>query len=80
MTDKIIVFSGANGVSVIFPANCGLSLLDIGRKDVPPGVPFWTIDKTEMPDTPQSTWEMGSEAFGEPAGYGGTYTYVEACE
>lgn len=72
-----IIYSGSHGVMVLIPADCGLSLLEIGQKDVPAGVLFWMVDRNEFPhDVPQEAWELDEAALGEPSGIGGTYREV----
>lgn len=52
----------------------GLTLLETGQRDVPVGVPFWIVDSAQLPlDEPTESWEIDTEALGEPDGIGGTY-------
>lgn len=74
---SVIVFSQGGDVSLLIPADCGLSVLDIGKKDVPNDTPFWIVPRESLPDTPQNTWEIDAGSVGEPDGYGGTYMYLE---
>lgn len=69
-----IIYSGSHGVMVLIPADCGFSLLEIGQKDVPSGVPFWMVDRNALPqDVPQEAWELDPDELGDPDGIGGTY-------
>jgi hypothetical protein len=66
---KIIIYTQSNNkVAVLIPCTTELSLLDIGIKDVPKNIPFWIIENTELPTTPQETWEL--ENMGDPDGIG----------
>lgn len=60
-------------VSVIVPADCGLTLIQIGQKDVPAGVPFWIVDASTVPTdrTFRDAWELDVASMGEPSGFGG---------
>lgn len=70
----VIVFNLESGPVVLFPADCGLTIQDVGRKDVPGGVPFWIVSDEDLPrDIPQEAWELDESALGEPDGIGGTY-------
>jgi hypothetical protein len=50
-TKRIIFPNDEGGVSVIVPApNCGLSIEEIARKDVPGGnTPYWIVDVADIP-------------------------------
>lgn len=68
-----IVFQPAQApVAVIMPASCGLTLLEIGEKDVPEGLPFWVVDAADLPADRvyRSAWELDATAMGAPVGYG----------
>ncbi len=51
MSDKRIIFpNDDDGVSVIIPSdNCGLSVEDIARKDVPAGKAYQIVDVADVP-------------------------------
>jgi len=51
MSDKRIIFPNDDGgVSVIIPSdNCGLSVEDIARKDVPAGKAYQIVDVADVP-------------------------------
>lgn len=51
MSDKRIIFPNDDGgVSVIVPSdNCGLSVEDIARKDVPSGKAYQIVDVADVP-------------------------------
>lgn len=64
----IIIFLENNIVKILIPCTTELSLLKIGIKDVPKDVPFWIIKTTDLPTTPQETWQL--ESMGKPSGIG----------
>jgi len=75
---EVIVFETNNAVKVIFPAlDCGLSVMDIGKKDVPHGVNFWIAKDSILPEVAIEAWEINAEKLGPAAGVGGTYVPVE---
>jgi len=51
MSDKRIIYPNDDGgVSVIIPSdNCGLSVEDIARKDVPTGKAYQIVDVADVP-------------------------------
>jgi hypothetical protein len=57
------------------PKDHQLSVLEIGQKDVPAGVPFWIVEVADIPAdrTFRDAWELDEAAMGVPDGYGGTY-------
>lgn len=61
--------------AILTPCDCGLSLVEIGQKDVPPGVPFWIVQADAIPEdrTFRDAWELDIAAMGDPSGIGGTY-------
>lgn len=74
--DKRIVYQMAGqSISVLIPGQCGLSLHEIGQKDVPPRVPFWIVNADEIPTdrTYRDAWELDPSRMGEPNGIGGTF-------
>ena len=73
MNDKIVFQLPGLPVSVMAPAECGLSALAVGQKDVPEGVPFWIVGDETIPTdrTFRAAWELDFEAMGEPSGIGG---------
>lgn len=67
---EVIVFEldGATAIMAV-ATNIGLTILQIGQKDVPTGLPFWIVDASTVTDD----YVIDPEALGEPSGYGGTY-------
>lgn len=58
-----------SGVWVVVPApDCPLSIEEIARKDVPAGLPYVFVDKSELPDPAyREAWDCD---FSEPDGFG----------
>jgi hypothetical protein len=44
-----IIYPTDEGVAVIVPADCGLTIEEIAAKDVPAGKPFEIVDVSEIP-------------------------------
>jgi hypothetical protein len=66
---NVIVYTQSNNlVAVMIPCSTRLTLIEIGIKDVPNGIPFWIIDESELPSTPQESWKL--ENMGKPDGIG----------
>ncbi|MNF56515.1 hypothetical protein D3C84_380040 [compost metagenome] len=68
-----IVYQPEGGpVAILIPCECGLTLEQIGCKDVPQGLPFWIIAATDVPKdrTDRDAWELDSSTMGIPAGEG----------
>ena len=51
MSDQRIIFPNDDGgVSIMIPSdNCGLSVEEIARKDVPAGKPYQIVDVADVP-------------------------------
>ena len=66
---KRIIYPINDGIAVICPADCGLAIEDIARKDVPIGLPYKIISASDIPTdrTFRDAWEAD---FSEPDGYG----------
>lgn len=67
---KRIIYPNETGISVIIPADCGLTTEQIACKDVPKGAPFLIVDTVDVPTdrTNREAWEAD---FSNPHGYGG---------
>lgn len=78
MSQRIVFQPEGYQVAVMAPADCGLSVIDIGRKDVPAGVEFWIIDASDVPQDAESraAWSLSADVLGAPAGVGGTFEGV----
>lgn len=59
MNSRIIYPTDDGGVSVIIPADCGLTIEEIAAKDVPAGKPFEIVDAADIPEdrTFRNAWE-----------------------
>lgn len=68
--NQVIVFEldGATAIMAV-ASNTGLTILQVGEKDVPVGLPFWVVDASSITDD----YVIDPEVLGEPSGYGGTY-------
>ena len=56
---KRIVYQDDNGVCIIVPADCGLTIEEIAAKDVPAGKPYQIVDVADIPTdrTWRNAWE-----------------------
>ena len=59
MNKNIIYQNDEGGISIIVPADCGLTIEQIAAKDVPQGKPFQIIDAADQPSdrTFRNAWE-----------------------
>ena len=59
MNQRIIFPNDEGGVSVIIPADCGLTIEEIAAKDVPAGKQFKIVDAADIPEdrTFRNAWE-----------------------
>ena len=61
---KVIIWMQDNGVlAVTHPADCGLSLEEIAKKELPSGKKFKMMDAEELPawDEFRDAWEIDEE-------------------
>ncbi|UIY28684.1 hypothetical protein LZK73_18310 [Neorhizobium galegae] len=49
LSKRIIFQNDEGGVSVLIPADCGLTIEEIAAKDVPTGKPYKIVDMAEVP-------------------------------
>ena len=49
MTKRIIYQNDDGGISIIVPADCGLTIEEIAAKDVPAGKQYHIVDVSEIP-------------------------------
>ena len=48
--DKVIIYKTENnGITIVVPAPCGLTIEEIAQKDVPAGVSYYIVDRSEIP-------------------------------
>lgn len=73
MNKRIVYQLPEQPVAVVIPCECGLTLEQIGKKDVPVGVPFWIVDADTLPAdrTFRDAWELDVAGMGAPTGFGG---------
>ena len=62
MNQRIIYSNDEGGVSIIVPADCGLTIEQIAAKDVPAGKPFEIVDVADIPEdrTFRGAWTWAS--------------------
>jgi hypothetical protein len=61
MNKRIIYKTDEGGVAVIVPApDCGLTIDEIAKKDVPAGKQYFIVDASEIPSdrTFRNAWEI----------------------
>ena len=73
MHNRLIYQQTDQSVAILIPTECGLTLEQIGQKDVPSGVPFWIVGTETIPTdrTFRDAWELDVASMGEPSGFGG---------
>jgi hypothetical protein len=49
MNQRIIYQNDTGGVSLLIPADCGLTIEQIAAKDVPTGKPYKIVDVADIP-------------------------------
>lgn len=49
MNKRIIYQNADGGVSILIPADCGLTVEQIAAKDVPTGSPYKIVDVVDIP-------------------------------
>ncbi|MGX1127303.1 hypothetical protein [Pseudomonas sp. HLS-6 TE3448] len=72
--DKRILFQPAGApAAVLIPCDCGLTLEEIGAKDVPAGLLFWIVDADSVPEDRafRDAWELDAAVIGPAQGVGG---------
>lgn len=79
--EKVIIYPNIDsGISILVPADCGLTIEEIALKDVPAGTPYKIINRSDIPEdrTFRNAWEadfkdadgfgIGPEAFWQMKG------------
>jgi hypothetical protein len=58
--NKRIIYPTDDGVAIIIPADCGLTIEEIAAKDVPQGKPYKIVDVADIPTdrTFRNAWEF----------------------
>lgn len=67
MTDFIIYPNGSGSVCQIIPTG-ELPIEEVGRKDVPAGVPYLFVTRDQLPD--DAFFDAWEADFSQPDGYG----------
>jgi hypothetical protein len=49
MNKRIVYQNDEGGISIIIPADCGLTIEEIAAKDVPAGKEYHIVDVSEIP-------------------------------
>lgn len=49
MNKRIVYKNNEGGISIIVPADCGLTIEEIATKDVPQGKEYHIVDVSEIP-------------------------------
>jgi hypothetical protein len=60
MSQVIIFKNDEGGISIIVPADCGLTIEEIAAKDVPQGKEYHIVDVADIPSdrTFRDAWEL----------------------
>ena len=68
---KLIIYKSEEGRAIlVIPApNCEIPLEEIARKDVPSGLPYHIIDRSQIP-TDMTFYEAWEADFTNPTGHG----------
>lgn len=69
MMQQRIVYPLGQGIAVLTPIECGLTIEQIAAKDVPAGAPYLIVDAVDIPAdrTYRAAWMCD---FSQPDGYG----------
>jgi len=61
--NKRIIYPTDDGVAVIVPADCGLTIEEIAAKDVPAGVSYKIVDVADIPSERlfRNAWEWQND-------------------
>ena len=72
MSKRIIYKNDEGGLSVLVPADCGLTVEETAKKDVPKGIAYLIVDASMIPvdRVNRAFWETD---FSSPQGVGADY-------
>lgn len=72
MNDKVIIYSGHDGVARIVNPTGELPIEEVCRKDVPAGVDYWIVNFSDIPTDREfrNAWEVDTNALGTSDGKG----------
>lgn len=70
MNQRIIYKNDEGGVSIIVPCDCGLTIEQIAKKDVPVGKPYKIVDVSEIPSdrADRDAWAVDEADLTDGAG------------
>jgi len=71
MNQRIIYQNDEGGVAVIVPApNCGLTIEQVAKKDVPTGKAYKIVDVADVPSdrTFRNAWEVDADTLTDGTG------------
>ena len=62
---KRIIYPNATGIAVVIPCECGLTIEQIAKKDVPTGVKYKIVDTADIPSdrTLRNAWAADFTTF-----------------
>lgn len=66
--NQLIIYPYNGGIATLHPCECGLTVEEIARKDVPAGLPYLFVSPSDLPD-PQYR-DAWTADFSEPDGVG----------
>ena len=70
MKKRVIYKNEEGGMSIIIPADCGLTIEQIAAKDVPKGKPYKIVDEKDIPSdrTEREAWNIDDKALTDGVG------------
>jgi hypothetical protein len=83
MPKRIIYQTESGGVALVTPSmNCGLTVEEIARKDVPAGARYAILDTADVPTdfTFFNAWEVENSALNDGVGIGTQSWFIEQYE
>ena len=69
--EKRIIYKNTDGsIGIIIPTNCGLTVEEIARKDVPTGLAYKIVDVSEVPSdrTFRDAWTIDDSELTDGVG------------
>ena len=69
--DKRIIYKNTDGtISIIIPADCGLTIEQIAQKDVPTGLKYKIVNLSEVPSDREfrNAWTIDDEELTDGVG------------
>jgi len=70
MSKRIVFKNNDGGISIIIPADCGLTIEQIAQKDVPTGNPYKIMDEIDIPTdrTQRNQWDVDASLLTDGVG------------